>query len=228
MTITATRRTALKAIAAALMAPTVRLRKEIDREALMRPFCGDDWRYSVSEPFKQGSLTYCTDARRIIRGELAAPEIVGERRLPDAVGLWGKFWQPQQWIEVDRPQIGELLVSRGDDREGICPVCFGRRISLGDTFPDLSDPAEDVRMHRLDCDIDDNTIRDASCTHCRGLDYYGPWQLEIGGHRFAYNMIAAVFDLPGVKFHMPEVEGRPLLFCAEGFEGMVMPLRGES
>lgn len=110
-----TRRTVLKSIAAALMAPTVRLRTEIDREALMRPFCGEDYRYSLSEPFQQGSLTYCTDSRRIIRAELTAPELVGERRLPNAVGLWNNKWRDGRWTPIYRPERTDLLRPIGSD-----------------------------------------------------------------------------------------------------------------
>jgi hypothetical protein len=218
-----TRRTTLKAIAAALMAPTIRLRPEIDREALMRPFCDttEGYRYQTNEPFQQGSLTYCTDSRRIIRAELTLTEIVGERRLPNAVGLWGQHWHPSQWIEIERPEISQLLIPIGNDYGSTCPQCLGRRISLGDQYPDENDP------RLINYDPDDNTIGDESCSLCRGLDYFGPSEMEIGGHRFAYRLMAPIFDLPGVKFSPPKHKEEPGLFLADGFEGMLMPLAYE-
>ena len=217
-----TRRTVLKAIAAALMAPTIRLRPEIDREALMRPFCDVDegYRYQLNAPFQQGSLTYCTDSRRIIRAELTCPEVVGERRLPDAAGLWNHYWRNGQLRPVERPQISELLLPRGKDRDGVCPKCLGRRISLGDFYPYSDDKL-------VNYDPDDNSVGDESCELCHGLSYYGPSQVEIGGFRFSYHMLAPMYDLPGVMVRPPtNNEDDPMLFKADGFEGMVMPLHG--
>lgn len=221
-----TRRTVLKSIAAALMAPTVRLRSGIDREALMRPFCDTDegFRYHLNAPFQQGSLTYCTDAWRIIRAELTCPELVGERRLPNATGLYEKHWRDGDWIPIGRPMISELLVSRDNEYGCTCPSCFGRRVSLGEKHPDFDDPVIDKRVHALGYDIDDNTVGDESCPVCKGLDYYGPGQMEIGGLRYSYAVLAPVFDLPNVKFLPSPSDVVPILFKADGFEGMVMPL----
>lgn len=219
-----TRRTVLKSIAAALMAPTVRLRQEIDREALMRPFCGEDLRYSISEPFQQGSLTYCTDARRIIRAELTMPELVGERRLPNAVGLWNKNWRDGQWIPIEKPAIKDLLLPNTEEYWCVCPECFGRRISLGETYPDPNDEANERKIHQLGYDIDDNTIRDETCPLCKGREYDGPSEFEIHGIRHSWHIIAPIFDLPNVRFLPPESAEAPLLFKADGFEGMSMPL----
>jgi len=221
-----TRRTVLKSIAAAMMAPTIRLRNEIDREALMRPFCGDDFRHSLSEPFQQGSLTYCTDARRIIRAELTAPEIVGERRLPNAVRLWNQNWRSGQFMPIKHPAINDLLPSSEPDIPGTCPKCFERRVCLGAEYPPCDDDGMvSMRLQRLGWDVDDNTVRDASCPLCHGLEYYGPSQMEIGRLRYSYALIAPVFALPGVVFLPAEATGQPLLFRAEGFEGMAMPLQ---
>lgn len=219
-----TRRTVLKSIAAALMAPTVRLRQEIDREALMRPFCGEDLRYSLSEPFQQGSLTYCSDTRRIIRAELTCPELVGERRLPNAVGLWNEKWRDGQWIEIERPEITDLLPSPLEDLDNVCPLCLGRRISLGAEYPYRHNKEMDERMYRLGYDPDDNTIRDETCPRCQGRDYYGPSEFAINGLRYRWAMLAPIFDLPNVRFLPSEYEELPLLFKADGFEGMTMPL----
>ena len=221
-----TRRTVLKSIAAALMAPTIRLRPEIDREALMRPFCGEDFRYAIDQPFQQGSLTYCTDARRIIRAELSCPEINGERRLPNAAGLWKQYWgNNPQWIPVERPELNELLLPRGDDYQGVCPLCLGRRISLGDTYPDFDDKTVDRRIHDLQYDVDDNSIGDAACERCHGREYWGPSEVEFSdGIRFRYDMLAPMYDLPGLMVSPTKYDGLPMPFKADGFEGMIMPL----
>ena len=215
-----TRRTVLKSIAAILMAPTIRLRPEIDREALMRPFCGESCRYSLEEPFQQGSLTYCTDARRIIRAELTCPEIVGERRLPNAVRLWRNHWRNGQWIPVERPQISELLMPHYQGVDGVCPKCLGRRISLGDQYP-----AGDYNTFPS-YDPDDNSIGDTSCEQCQGRAYYGPSEVEIGGYRFCYAMLSPMYDIPDVQIIPPRFPDEPMLFRADGFEGMVMPRFG--
>lgn len=208
------------------MAPTVNLRREIDREALMRPFC-DTWEgflYQLNAPFQEGSLTYATDSRRIIRAELTSPEIVGERMLPNCAKLWENHWRPAEFVPIERPAISELLVPRFENYGSTCPVCLGRRISLGKEYPDFDDEELNTRIHRLGYDVDDNSIRDESCNHCRGLDYYGPSEMQIGDFRFAYAMVSPMFALPELRVAAPVTVETPLLFVADGFEGMVMPL----
>lgn len=108
--------------------------------------------------------------------------------------------------------------------EGICPECLGRRISLGSEYPDFHDKAVDYRMCKLGYDVDYNTIRDESCPLCKGLDYYGPSQVEINGFRYSYHMLSPIFDLPNVMVLPPETQTEPMLFKADGFEGMTMPI----
>ena len=218
------RRDALKTLATIAMTPMVKLRAGIDREALMLPFCGESSRYTLHVPFQQGSLTYATDSWRIVRAELTAPEIVGEKRLPPAAKLFEDSWHPRQWIEMPRPEVKELVISNGDDPFGICPVCLGREISFGENYPDR-EVLEDLMRRGIRWDVDENAHGDESCPQCRGREYYGPSVVVIGEERCSFAMMAPIWNLPGIlRVSVNQKRGAPLLFTADGFEGMVMPL----
>lgn len=218
------RRLFLKASAAALCVPFVGLRREVDREALMLPFCCDHPypRYDIESPFQHGSLTYATDSRRIVRAEIAKPKIVGEGRLPPVAALWDMRWRPKEWIEIDRPDF-DSLKHRRDGVPDTCPECLGRMVSCGETYPS-EDELNELLSRGVRWDVDDNTKGDESCPRCRGCEYEGPSVLEVCGVRLAYDVACPVWDLPGPVRFAVLGEELPVLFAADGFEGMVMPL----
>lgn len=225
MSLTLNRRTTLKILGAAIMAPCVNLRTEIDRERLLAAFCDDnDWqRYDFDRPFAIGSLTYATDARHMVRAELPARIEEGERRLPKGIEqVWSEWWQPQDFQPFHLPPVESLTLLPDQRWGGTCPVCDDRRISIGDRYPQSNDEAAELPEY----DPDDNTIRDASCPLCRGRAYYGPCRVRLCGRLMDYSRVKPIAALPNVrvaatKHYHPE---SPLLFVADGFEGMAMGL----
>lgn len=213
------RRSFLQSMAAALMAPTIRLRDTVVDERLLMPFCEPepDWyRYDFEKPFGIGSLTYASDSKALIRCELAARDEDGERKLPkNLLSVWNHHWRPtEQW----RPLTPDDL--RPTERvTGRCPYCGDRRKSFGPNYPDDQETADAL----LDWDVDDNTIRDSSCEHCHGRDYTGPSCVRINGVVHQSWTMRRILALPN-----PQVCGTKadrfgvLLFRAEGFEGISM------
>ena len=220
------RRTALKAMAAVLMAPKIHLRETIDRERLLAAFVQrDNWvrRYDLGEPFGVGSLTYAAGPHRACRAELANRVEVGERRLPDMESVWRSWWCPERWEALDFPgPDSSRLFSHPGRNGGRCPMCSGRRISLGDHYPtDASDLTWQIENNY---DVDDNTIGDASCRMCGGKPYGGNWILNVCGVAFDYSLLKPVAALPNVRVarSYPTAPHPSLCFQADGFEGIVL------
>lgn len=203
------RRTFLKVAAAAMWAPKVLLRPGIPTEQILLGFVGESSRYSIESPFAVGSLTYATDARAMIRCELSNRVEDGERRLPPAEKVFNDLWRPKEWIPLNEV-CQDPVLSVG---YGVCPECGGRRISLGDKWPDTPPPPL--------YDPDDNTCGDSSCQTCHGDHFHGASIAMIGGIKhFSYRLkrIAAIPDVKISPFSTGEHYG--LLFRADGFEGI--------
>lgn len=217
------RRTTLKTLAVAMMSPVIQLRESIPAEKLLLPFCGDwDHRYHISEPFSHGSLTYATDSRAMVRCELANRLEIGEVRLPPVESTWVKFWQPVgPWKPLSEVSIRPVPV---DGFAAACPECGERRVSLGDTYPDLADEAEAERVYRLGFDVDDNSIRDASCGTCHGLEYRGPTVASVLGVPHSAFLMKRITALPNAKVCRSGFDGRAILFAADGYEGISLGL----
>lgn len=218
-----TRRTTLKAIAAAIMAPTIHLRQSIPDERLLLSFCDDEsFRYDFTKPFGVGSLTYASDCKAMIRCELASRIEDGERRLPkNIIDVWDYHWKPSgEW----RPLTPDDVIPTEWDRiTGLCPYCGDRRVSFGEHFPTDQEHADAL----LDWDPDDNTIRDSSCEHCHGRDYIGPSCVRIAGVEHQAWPMRRILALPNPRVCSAAVmDGRPtekfhaILFKADGFEGI--------
>lgn len=222
------RRSALKTIGLTLLAPIVRLRQTVDRENLLRAFC-DDWeggRYNLQYPFSVGSLTYGSDLRHLVRAELSSVVEDGTRKIPDVEWAWNQYWHPSRFVPFELPPADSpRLVTPRDDWGAICPLCDDRRISFGDRHPASLDEVPP------DYDPDDNTYRDPSCPLCRGRTFYGPSQLIVEGVRMSYSRLKPIAALPNVRVagNMVRQEGQPgpLVFVADGFEGMAMGIRDE-
>lgn len=206
------------------LATLVRLRPEIDREAMLAAFCRDprygSGRYDLDYPFGHGSLTYATDARSIVRAEIANRREDGERTLPDVRTCWDKYWHPAgEFIPYHLPPIDTLTLGRNGDY-GVCPLCSGRRVSVGEHYPTY-EWTESREAFLRDYDIDDNTTLDKSCELCSGKLYDGPWQVRVAGVLMDYSRLKPIAALPNVRVSATTGE-KAILFLADGFEGMAM------
>jgi hypothetical protein len=223
------RRTVLKGIAAAIMAPTIQLRASVPDERLMLAFCDPDCsRWAIDAPFGWGSLTYATDTRAMIRAEIANRQEVGERKLPPKIDqIWESWFRPaQQWRQLTPDDIQPTIA----DGIGMCFECGDRRVSYGDEYPDLNEWGyfTDERCGRLGYDIDDNTIRDESCPTCKGLAYGHKNITVICGQEHQSHNLKRILALPNAmvcpsELHMDK-HAPGLLFRADGFEGIALGL----
>lgn len=221
---TLSRRSFMRAVSAAITVSLVDLRKEVPRESLMLPFCDHDYgyKYDLRQPFGQGSLTYATDYWAMIRAELANRRDVGEGRLPDALGCWKQYWHPSfDWVPLD----GELLTPtlRAKDY-AMCPECGLRRVSLGDEYPDHTDNELTAMLSKYDYDVDDNTIRDKSCTVCHGLEFEGPDICPLLGTYHSRFLLTRIAALPNPQICLSRSMPNALLFRADGYEGITLGL----
>ncbi len=223
-----TRRTALKGLAAACMAPLVNLRPEIDRERILKGFCDDieSLRYGdlLKRPFGVGSLTYATDARHIVRTELVNRVEDGERKIPDVEWVWEHYCEMSgKFRPFELPPVERLTLHRDYCS---CPLCGDRRVSLGPNYPEWGPNGEpaDYELTRLSYDVDDNSIRDKSCPLCHGLTYHGPNVLEVCGVVMQYTRLKPIANIPNVMI-APSMREGALLFSGDGFEGIALGLR---
>lgn len=85
-------------------------------------------RWGIQAPFHQDGLTYATDARICVRTRLIVPVAADkEARLPPASKL--PCWNPPSDLWQPWPKQSYV---RGEDRKGICPMCYGRgRTGIG-------------------------------------------------------------------------------------------------
>lgn len=222
-----TRRTAIRAIGAAMIAPCVTLRNEIDRERLLSAFvCPHDSWYDITKPFGVGSLTYATDARHICRAELVSRVEEGERRLPINLDqLYRSHWEGcGELVPFELPDWRKACIVPQDQSYSFtCPECCGRRVSMGDHYPP-QEWLDGREASDYEYDIDDNTIRDKMCPACKGKDWHGPSILIVDGVRFEYARLKAVAALPNVRVARSGfgTGDEAIVFRAEGFEGVSM------
>jgi hypothetical protein len=222
------RRSVLKGIAAAMMAPTIQLRASVPDERLLLPFCASEFsRYSLDAPFGWGSLTYASDSRAMIRAEIGNRQEVGERRLPNVQQVWDCWFRPApQW----RPLTPSDIEPTAQDEVGRCWLCGDRRVSYGPDFPEVNEFGQfaDERCNRLGYDIDNNTIRDESCPRCKGRDFGHNTLCELFGQEHQSHNLRRIVALPNVmvcaSLHHPEQHAPALLFKADGFEGIALGL----
>lgn len=232
--INVTRRTAILGSIAALFAPTVRLRNQIDIERLLQGFLDDEEyviRYDHSKPYHLGGWTYATDARHMAWAELSKPDEDGStRKIPNIEDVRRNLFKPTKWVDLQLPAIETLAVSDwSSGYDGLCPVCGNRRVSLGDNYPSPE------RMAQPDYDPDDNTIRDRSCEFCRGGQRDNlPSVATICGMPFSYWRLLPIAAIPGVRVSATERVEIPdrcdtptkvLCFEADGIQGVAMGLR---
>lgn len=219
------------AVAAAMFGPRITLRSEIDREKLMLPFC-DSWgnaRWDLDAPFGVGSLTYATDAKRIIRAELNNRKEEGERRIPRVESLWLKEWHPVgELFPFERPSLDSIRY--GFHGFCDCPACGGRRVpwdGVGKEYPNLDDAGFKHLERERGYDVDDNCVFDPSCETCKGRPYKGPSLLRFRDQFYSAALLLPIWDLPNVRLGVGPADkdgGRRLLFTADGFEGIVCPI----
>lgn len=226
------RRTILKSLAAVVMAPTVALRKTVDREAILRAFCDDEEsiRYGTKlmAPIVHDDHVWATNAREMIRAvDFGFERDGGEAHLPPLTKTWEAMYRPEKFTDFHLPRIEELT-HRTDCNS--CPLCDDRRVSYGDHYPTDYETVENLP----DYDPDDNTIRDKSCPLCRGRNYNGPSVMLIGGQPFRYARLKKLSLIPNCRVSVIGPVGKEILkwqgpspvlcFAGDGFQGMAMPL----
>ena len=218
-----TRRGFIGSSLAALLLPTIKINSTNDRERLLSQFCddsGNNWRFDMDKPFSAADrLAYATDSRILCRTEIAAPDISGTGKPPPVIAAWHSYWRPDSaWVCDGLPAVADLKIRTP---YAVCPLCDNRRIVL-DKIPSFEDRMIDMEVHRLDYDIDTNSIRDASCPQCRGrADYSGPSLVDLCGVHVYYRYAKRMHSLPGVQFCRSTVD-YALLFRADEFEGIAM------
>lgn len=224
------RRTTLKAMVAAIMAPTIRLRDSVPDERLLLSFCDPEaWRYDFTKPFGVGSLTYASDFRAMIRCELAFRVEDGERRLPkNIVDVWSHHWKPSGKFRPLTPD--DIIPTESAHITGCCPHCGDRRVSFGEYFPTDQDAADSLP----DWDPDDNTMRDVSCEHCHGRAFHGPSLVRIDGVLHQSWTLRRILALPNPRVcASAAITGgssglyQSLLFTADGFDGISMGMEDD-
>lgn len=212
------RRTFLKAAAAVIWAPKIELRPAIDREKIMLAFCDPfDERYHIGSPFAVNSLTYATDRYAMIRAELANRSELEDRRIPNVTPVWNDLWHPRSWHAFDPALLTPKYMSEGPQ---LCPQCGAARISLGEEYPDMADGDEIQRIYSLGYDVDDNTIRDPSCSLCKGLEFSGPDVSDLLGCYHSTFFVKRIAAIPDVQISRSCADGDVLLFRGDGFEGV--------
>ncbi len=212
------RRTFLKALAAATWTPLIELRPELDREKLMLAFCDpDDVKYDLSQPFAAGSLTYATDRYAIIRGEITNRMEIGERKTPRVEPVWNDHWHPTgNWISLDAETAKPTITLDC----GLCPHCGDARVTCGPDYPNWNDKELVAKLMRYDFDVDNNTIRDASCPLCHGLDYKGPSVTNLLGTEHNAYFLKRIVDIPNVTVCQTASRHDAILFRGDGFQGI--------
>lgn len=212
------RRSFLQAMAAAMTVPIIDLRPAVHRENLLLKFCDPEYqRFNLSQPFGVGSLTYATDSRAMIRTELVNRSEVGEMRTPPVQKVWHDYWHPySQW----RPLDETILTPTITREEQLCPKCGDARVSVGEGYPNYSDPAVVAMLKTYRYDPDENTIRDRSCDVCHGLDYTDPAVSDIFGVQHSTFMLHRIAALPNAMVTRSESVQHAVLFKADGFQGI--------
>lgn len=220
------------AAAAAMMVPTVALRQTIDAERLMAAFCGTDVysRFDIGSPFFQKGLTFATDSRAMIVGDIGTPNVIGERRLPDAIGVIESCWDPRAKF-VPLSELDLTPTIRRDDF-GLCPECGNRQIP----YPEESEwPDDPYAAHRMRFDVDDSTMGDPSCKVCNGQPYEGPTLVNVCGVTHSAWYLKRVAAIPDVEVAMvtarvrsyAHLSGHCIQFRSEQFRGLSLGVSPE-
>lgn len=208
------RRSFIRAIAAAITVPIIDLRPAVPRENLLLQFCDPRYlRYNLSQPFGVGSLTYATDSRAMIRTELVNRSEVGEMRTPPVDKVWHDHWNPiGQWRELDESILTPTIIEEFQ----LCPKCGDARVSYGEGYPNHWSEL----MDKYSYDSDDNTIRDRTCDVCHGLDYKDAAMSDVLGVVHSSFMLKRIAALPNAKICRSASVEHAVLFRADGFQGI--------
>lgn len=232
------RRSFLKAASAALFVPSFYLAKPQLTTAIdLSDFVADytTRRYDMSRPFRQGELTYATDARICIRTTLGVSDLAdSEARIPPAAGLpWecGEKWKP--WPK-------RRLVPSAAYWPAMCPQCEGKA-RVGDNV---------VKCTTCDGEGGDFFVDEqwgSHCDKCSGAGYLGgDWcdycrgRGDVGKDVPALQVIGDLFIgpqydrkirklqnvewQPGLKSQNGSSAIQSIRFRCEGAEGMLMPI----
>lgn len=213
------------ALGVALMHPTILLRPTVSREAILQSFCEDSWSKNIATPFTQGSLTYATNAREIIRCELINTiDDAKPIKRPDADKVFSSLWNHDlAMYRSDLPSIETLIAHHC----GLCPVCLDRRIAATRHATDY--------YYDEDYDPNDHTTSDRTCEWCYDQKTNTRKEKvraigEVDGCYFQYARIAKIAKVPNVRWAAYR-SGRNnedanrvglLQFVGDGFQGLAM------
>lgn len=162
-------------------------------------------------PFIYKDRVYAVRRHRVLSGSAEGMRTSGEIEVMASFADSLKFhlepsWDAE-WVRAYIPDprdlevpAAELFTSHNIPMSSVCPFCFDRRIGLELELPDSQQWIDMLP----DYDPDDNTIRDASCIHCKGGDWYGPSCLSLFGMWFDYSAVA-----PFRSFNFPELLATP-------------------
>lgn len=234
------RRSFLKAAGAALFVPSFYLANPKLTTAIdLSDFVADDeWAcYDLSRPFRQGEMTYATDARICVRTRLGVSDLADEQaKLPPVAGLpWdaGDGWLP--WPK-------RKLVAEGGHFPSLCPQCEGKgrvgcdvvdcavcRGAGGNYF----DRADNWHAHCDNC-AGCGRVGGTWCDYCKGrttVDSDVPAVQVIGDQIIAPGYDCKIRKLCDVEYQLvpgpifPGVTvGRMIRFRCNGAEGLLMPI----
>lgn len=222
-----TRRTMLKAAAAAMIGVRVELRPTLADERLLLPFClAEPARWEMAEPFGVGAFTYATDSRAMVRAELSARKEIGERNIPPVEKAWREFFVPGDWRPFHSSMLEPTLRPIDECGSGPCPRC-GSAATV-DVVDDVStlNVERGCELERIGLDVDAWKVRDVNCPVCGGLNYDGNWCSQVCGVVLATCDLWRIAALPNVRVCRSRSDDSALLFRADGFEGVSLGIIG--
>jgi hypothetical protein len=218
------------------MVPLLRLQPHtIDRHKLLAMFSADNqfYRWDLTRPYIVGGHAYATDARVMARIITTEDEHDDESiKAPPVERAWADHYQPaSKWQPFRLSEHDQLLLTQTDAKYGgACPICDDRRVSYGVEYPTDEETSENLP----DYDPDDNTIRDVSCTLCRGKPYYGGSHQRIASELIAYHYAKRLAKIPGCEVNISHKAAfldnhTAILFRSEvGIAGVVSPVTDQT
>lgn len=207
------------------VAPTVKLRTENLVERVLGEFVypGEHRRYTIDHAFALGDYVYATDGRRMARAIIVDRVEGEEMNCPPFLDTFSEFWSDANWEPFTLPAACELTEKHWN--LDTCPFCLNRRVASGIPVDKVNftryGKIRTPRLRRLDYDVDDATIRDESCEHCKGMAFSGPNSVKLFGRLFDYQLLYPL-RLLGVVEVAPTIDATGACFRGLGVEGIVL------
>jgi len=206
-------------------AKIVKLRPENLAEQVLGEFVDQvvSARYSINMAFAVGEWAWATDGRRMARA-VVEDRIEGEAMpCPPFLESFAAMWSDSDWASFVLPEADTLTEKHCN--LDTCPYCFDRRVPSGVPVDQVQwtkyGEIRDKRLRRLDYDVDDVTIRDESCSQCRGGSFTGPNAVRLFGTLFDYRMLYPLRLLGEIQVAKTRC-GKGVCFRGCGVEGIVL------